>query len=514
MSDLFDINVMLGPTPTDSEPSFKTADDLLREMDRMGIAEALVYSSHARYCHPREGNLQLLEQIEGHRDRLQPCWMLLPSGSGELPAPDKLVRQMRDNGVRAGRILPGQHIFPLSERVLRPLLEALEEEGIPLIIDLEHQHWSELAPWDNIFAICQAHRQLPVILLRECGAVTRALYPVWDAFANLYLETSYLQTARSLEEICERFGAERLLLGSGMPEYDAGGAVATVQASAISDEQRAAIGGNNARKLLGLPVQDSKMPRSWPLAGGNLQVWDAHSHLGPWYKVAYPVHTAEETVRRMDEVGLQRITVSDIRALESDPDGGNARVVQACREFAGRIFGYAAYAPHRYADDMAAFEQILDQPGIVGIKIHCDTHKTPPDSPKYRPAYEVANERGLPVLSHGVFAPAQLPQVLREFPNMVYIAAHYGAGAPEGIEQYIAVANEFPNFYLDATGSQMRRGAFARLVQQMPVEQIIYGADFPIMDFPYQLGRVLYADISEQAKRKILWENPARIFKV
>jgi len=48
----------------------------------------------------------------------------------------------------------------------------------------------------------------------------------------------------------------------------------------------------------------------------------------------------------------------------------------------------------------------------------------------------------------------------------------------------------------------------------MPVEQIIYGADFPIMDFPYQLGRVLYADISEQAKRKILWENPARIFKV
>jgi len=182
-------------------------------------------------------------------------------------------------------------------------------------------------------------------------------------------------------------------------------------------------------------------------------VWDAHSHLGPWYKVAYPVHTAEETVRRMDEVGLQRITVSDIRALESDPDGGNARqrhsgvgkrpgwwqrqgraglqgICGPRREFAGRIFGYAAYAPHRYADDMAAFEQILDQPGIVGIKIHCDTHKTPPDSPKYRPAYEVANERGLPVLSHGVFAPAQLPQVLREFPNMVYIAAHYGAGAP------------------------------------------------------------------------------------
>jgi len=33
------------------------------------------------------------------------------------------------------------------------------------------------------------------------------------------------------------------------------------------------------------------------------------------------------------------------------------------------------------------------------------------------------------------------------------------------------------------------------------------------MDFPYQLGRVLYANISDGHKRLVLWDNPARIFR-
>jgi len=511
---LFDINVMLGPTSSDAEPSLKTADELLREMDRLDIAEALVYAAEARYCHPCEGNWALLQQIEGHRDRLHPCWMLLPPATAELPAPTELVRQMRDNGVRAGRMLPGQHIFPVSERVLRPLLEALADEAIPLIVDLERSHWSELSPWDDIFGLCEAHPRLPIILLRECGSVTRSLYHLWDAFPNLYLETSYLQTACCLEEISERFGPTRLLFGSGMPEYDASGAIATVRASGLTAQQRADIAGNNARRLLGLDIEAPEMTQVWPVGSGGFRVWDAHGHLGPWYKCPYPVYDAAETVKRMDEVGVERIVISDLRALESEPDSGNARLVEACARFPGRIYGYAGYSPNRYADDVAAFQRILDQPGMVGIKLHCDCHKTPPDSPKYRPAYELANERSLAVLTHGVLAPDLLRKTLTELPNMIYVAAHFAAGPPEAIQEYIAVANELSNFYLDTTGSQMRRGAFARLVQQMPVEQIVYGCDFPVMDFPYQLGRVLYADISDEAKRKILWENPARIFRI
>ena len=47
---------------------------------------------------------------------------------------------------------------------------------------------------------------------------------------------------------------------------------------------------------------------------------------------------------------------------------------------------------------------------------------------------------------------------------------------------------------------------------RLPIEQIVYGSDLPIMDYPFQLGRVPYAPIGDVEKRKILWDNSARIF--
>ena len=508
---LLDVNVMLG-RPSAGRPALATPDDLLREMDRVGIEEAVVYSAEARYCHPLEGNWSLLKQIEGHRDRLHPCWLLLPSVGTEMPPAQELLRQMKENGVRAARLLPGQCIFPLSEPVLRPLLEALASERIATIIDLERAHWSENSPWSDIFAICEKHPDLPVILLRECGSVIRALYHLWHNFPNLYLETSYMQTARSLEEVCERFGAERLLFGNGLPEYDPGGAVATVHGSALTPDQRADIAGNNARRLLGLEVDAPNMDADWPLAPGGFRVWDCHSHLGPWYRCPYAVHDVEGTVRRMDEIGIERTVISDIRAIESEPTSGNARIADAAEAHPGRIYGYLGFAPWLYGADVAAAEKLLDRAGIVGIKLHCHCHDTSPDAPEYRVAYELAHERGLPVLTHGLLAPDALRKTLDELPNMTYVAAHYAALPPEGMEDYIAIARDYPNFVMDSAGSQIQAGAFARLLERVPVDQVMFGCDFGIMDFPCQLGRVLHADISDEAKQKVLYDNAARIY--
>ena len=75
--NLFDANCMLGRrsihtslgTPT-------TVDALLAEMDRLGIAEALVYHCLSLDGHPAEGNERLMSEIEG-QPRLHPCWALL-----------------------------------------------------------------------------------------------------------------------------------------------------------------------------------------------------------------------------------------------------------------------------------------------------------------------------------------------------------------------------------------------------------------------------------------------------
>lgn len=66
----FDCNVMLGPTNTERVPSFRTAEALLAEMDRVGIAEALVYASQARMAqHPVEPSTLHPSKLDSGRIR-------------------------------------------------------------------------------------------------------------------------------------------------------------------------------------------------------------------------------------------------------------------------------------------------------------------------------------------------------------------------------------------------------------------------------------------------------------
>ena len=59
----FDVNVMLGPTNTNREPGFGTPGQLLEGMDRLGIGDALVYSSQAWMGDPAAGSRLLMDQI-------------------------------------------------------------------------------------------------------------------------------------------------------------------------------------------------------------------------------------------------------------------------------------------------------------------------------------------------------------------------------------------------------------------------------------------------------------------
>ena len=125
---------MLGPTNTNREPSFVTSENLLSEMDRVGIGEALVFSSRSLMSHPDDGNRMILKETADH-PRLHPCWVLLPPGTHELPEPKVLIREMREAGVRAARLFPVMHNYPFVMDILTPLLDVLSGARIPLFLD-------------------------------------------------------------------------------------------------------------------------------------------------------------------------------------------------------------------------------------------------------------------------------------------------------------------------------------------------------------------------------------------
>jgi predicted TIM-barrel fold metal-dependent hydrolase len=509
-----DINCMLGPTNTD--PSFRTADILLAEMDRAGIEEALVYASKARLAHPADGNARIVEMTKDN-DRLHACWVVLPPGTGEQPEPEVLLKQMKDQKIQAARMFPAEHNFPLVERSLRPLLKALASAKMPLLIDTGRTGWSQITlDWREVFAIAEGYPELPLVLLREGGSTSRVLFGVWDEFPNLYLETSYIQESRIVEDLTERFGTKRLLFGTGMPAYDPGGPLALVQGAQISETQRADISGNNARRLLRLPEKGPEPGRAWPCGKRGFRVFDIHGHLGRWEKKYYRDWSARQMVERMDQVGVERFAVSDIQAIGPDYRPGNDRIGEAVAAYPDRLVGYVVYNPN-YESEMAdEMKRGFGELGCRGIKLHCSLHEMSTEDPSYRLAFQAAQEQKCPVLCHVYQGPSPefLMQVLDDFPDMKFIYAHIGGGGRESLKRFVPVANARSNLFFDLGVSVMPRAALAWLVEQVPPAQIVYGSDHPLNGFTFQLGRVLHADISDGLKQMILWENAARIFKV
>jgi predicted TIM-barrel fold metal-dependent hydrolase len=513
---IFDLNCMLGPSATNREPSFRTPEDLLCEMDRTGIGEALVYASTAVISHPNDGNAEILRATRDHA-RLHPCWVVLPPGTSGLAGPDSLVGQMRKNGVRAARIHPTEHNYPLIGRYLRSLVAPLEAARIPLIIDAGRTSWAQIAlDWRGIFEIADAHPDLPIILLREGGTTERVLFEVWDQFPNIHLETSYIQASGILEDITERFGHSRLLFGSGLPLYDAGGPLGLLNGAQVTTAQRADIAGNNLRRLLDLPYPTPSEDTVWPCGGSGFRVFDIHGHLGLWCRKYYRDETAEQMVARMDALGIERFAVSDIMAIGSDYRAGNDRIGAGVAAYPDRIVGYAAYNPNyesEMADEMA---RCFNDLGCSGIKFHCSLHETSTESPSYQLGFRIAQERACPILCHAHQGPSPdfLMRVLADHPDAKFIYAHVGGGSREGLRPLIDVANARPNLFIDLGVSVMPRGTLAWLVEQVPLRQILYGSDHPLNEFSFQLGRVLYADIADGQKRAILWDNAATIFRI
>jgi hypothetical protein len=252
--DLIDCNVFIGRSNSGALDGSDglTADALLAEMDRVGVAEALVYHIVAREYAPAVGNEMLTDAVRG-RPRLHPAWIVLPPFTGELPPPDELVARMADEGVRAARMFPStdslDHRFAVREWCVGPVLAALEQAGIPLLLDYGLFRRGE-PRWDDIVEVCEHHPDLPVVLVDVQGRNNRTLYALLDRFEQLFIQTGGLNVHRGIEDVCTRFGAERLVFGSGFPGASMGAARFDLDRALVSDAERAAIGAGNLRRLL------------------------------------------------------------------------------------------------------------------------------------------------------------------------------------------------------------------------------------------------------------------------
>ncbi|MCP4644999.1 MAG: amidohydrolase family protein [bacterium] len=509
MPGLFDFNVAIGRGAHPAGGAFTCAEDLLSEMDRLGIAEALVYHRAAAEADVELGNRLLLEQIEGHSN-LHACWVMAPSALGDLPSPSQWVRDAVEHNVRAVRLTPGHSLYSVAGWSLDPLASALAEARLPLIVDFGRRHWSErTTPWDDIKTLCNRHRGLSVVLEGVTVGESRNAIALAEAASNFHIET-HCFSVPDLYRLAGEAGVSRqLVFGTGMPVCAGECAVEMLRRADLDSAAMLVLSSGNARRVLDV---EGPLPNAQTPAPFDTPLVDMHAHYGSWERTISTVKRPGDIVASMDRCGIEMMVGSSFAAIHGEMRAGNAQAAEIVSAYPDRLFAYCAVNPH-WGDEVKdeigrCFEETS---GFVGFKFHCGLHAADLDHPGYVPALEYAHAHKLPVLVHGGGGWDTVPA---QYPNASFILAH--ACAWDGVSQEgaatFAMARDVSNIYLDVAGSAAHRGALRALIDLIGVDNILFGSDFPMFDLAYEAGRVTLSTLSDAEKHAVGRANALRLF--
>ena len=238
--NVFDANVRVGHSGIHGHLALD-ARELLEEINRFGIKQALVSGFTSEEYDPEEGNRALARDIENNLDRFVPAWGALPDKA--------FLERLALRKPAAIRFSFGlkRHNVSFAPLYSGPLFEYLEEHSILAVIAKEEIDWDALA------RLLQNFPRVSFLLLEIGYRAERFLGPLLKSFPRFYFDSSTLLAHRQLESFVEQFGYEHIVYGSRLPLYTPGATLATLATSRISDDAKSAIAGDTLRHLLRTP---------------------------------------------------------------------------------------------------------------------------------------------------------------------------------------------------------------------------------------------------------------------
>jgi uncharacterized protein len=259
------------------------------------------------------------------------------------------------------------------------------------------------------------------------------------------------------------------------------------------------------------------------------------SHLAtlPWYvrpaidMHAHPPFEREKTEAMLDaarQVGITRIILCAIGYSEmfeypslEEVTRGNEEVFALAARYPGFAYGLVYVNPN-LPETLSILEDGLRRPGVVGIKLLVSCRNKQGRIEPVYPVLEFAQERQVPVLIHssyrtggnlqGELTPADIARLAQRFPQARIVMAHLGGKWQIGVR----VVQPYANVFVDICGSRAYLGMVEHAVSEVGAGRVLFGSDAYLRAFSGQLSKVIAADIDDGAKRRILWDNSARLF--
>lgn len=247
-----------------------------------------------------------------------------------------------------------------------------------------------------------------------------------------------------------------------------------------------------------------------PEGVSKYKVLDFHAHMGNLVNSYMPYGSAEQMLFLMDQSNVRCTLFSGHHDLTL----GNRFIkdeIKICKQYPGRFKLYmTVFSRHcDFKEDIALFE--ANREHFVGFKIHPSYSGVRPDHPINTPYLEYADKHGLLVLGHtwkGYEEPYE--NILRKYKNLKLIGGHCFYDRWDFAAR---LAVQYENFYPELTAVLVHRGALEEMVSICGSKKILFGCDMPWFSYTYYIGALLSADISDEQREDILWNNGAVLLK-
>jgi predicted TIM-barrel fold metal-dependent hydrolase len=207
---------------------------------RRGIGEAWVVSARGMLFDFRAGNREALRWAEESRGR---DVRFHPVGSIDLRSYvgwREEIREMVRAGLRLWRLFPEHQGWDWDHPGVRRVAEGLAEEGAVL--------FAKGKPGKILRSLGGAR---PRLLLGVHFYDLAEAFALWEEGLDFKITTQFLHGPGSIDLVGERWGAGRMVFGSGAPFFSPGSARAVAEASALRGADLAGVYSGNLAALLG-----------------------------------------------------------------------------------------------------------------------------------------------------------------------------------------------------------------------------------------------------------------------
>lgn len=200
-------------------------------------------------------------------------------------------------------------------------------------------------------------------------------------------------------------------------------------------------------------------------------------------------------------------------------------VRDAVQKHPDRFCGLAGIDPHEGMAGVRRLERDVREYGFIGAHLYPHWFEMAPDHARYYPFYAKCCELDVPIQMQvgqsmiyspdyrvrSVGRPITLDGVACDLPELKIVGIHVGI---PWTDEMIAMAWKHPNVFIgtDAHSPRYWPQGFTHFANTYGADKVIFGTDFPVLDFERTVAEILDLGLKPESLRKLMRDNALKLY--